>query len=444
MKIQGLDIRPQKEKRRKRKEESAQKQKAHVVSKQLLYFQPPPTFENEPLHLPEFKQQDYCIRQLDDNESLIYNLDLCDGLTQKCIAYTCGEGECPDLEQLREHRSAIQEWIFRFYTKRFGNTNTFLSHTSAMCTCYLAILYALSPSLEDPAPLEREMFLQCVLPRPAWSIEVWESKLSKYEAAAARILFTDTSEDQYGEPQSIHRDARIEMIERTAAWQFWVRSQIHIIQDREATTLEILPRWRAGFDALFDEYVRYKLPDTFYQEFVTIVHSFMLPVASKQRFLQRKKQVLARVEVSSVWETMMDEDTGREVHEMLPAETIGSLWKDSTHRFHDLFVLQLMSTYFWEMFRCNFCNHYIISPFDFPDRYLWSYRKERNLQPRSPLIVHLLDKWYVLDGVEKIFSCNTIEHVVLTWFHLVWESGGKTDDLINVRSLLDPIFAPPG
>ena len=92
--------------------------------------------------------------------------------------------------------------------------------------------------------------------------------------------------------------------------------------------MDIKDTWRQNLDAMLTHNNSYQLPSNFYHNFLATVHSFHLPVAAKQRYMQSKKLILKRVEVSvcvlvltqkkvsSVWESMVDEDMGRPIHQV--------------------------------------------------------------------------------------------------------------------------------
>jgi hypothetical protein len=396
--------------------------RAEIQKKQLL-FPRMPNFDRDPVDYPDEAElaavlsPELFIVMRDDADACVHNNSVIRGMVR--------DGGLSSLSN-RSNANRVLCWMMRFFPDMWNNVDS-LSNAGLMALARLKTL-PLRPSLSTHPhtvldEIELKIQSQLCEPQGTWSMDEWDSEFGRLEAAFSSAL--DTVQDI-----SAH-------CERAATWQFTLHSQRVAIRLRAEEKADVDV---SKFQSVFDAFLALADPEKIFQQFVQLVHSFLLPPCPRQRFAQTRRTSNLVDTLSNCWECFTPEAFGKSVHATFSAGKIHSMWKDKNHRFFDIFVLLAFDEYLAAEhgFR-NWIDRYCITSYQYTDRYRWIDREVRDFNPRSPLVVRLLDRWYVAVGTKKLIRCrNTIE-AVLVWLS---EAGGCGDDgmpLDDIRTCLLPL-----
>ncbi len=407
-------------------------------SADMLLMMPKYDFETEAPTFPDYPMNfaDMFLMK-DDLDSIEKNQELAIRINSKVQHILSGKptfSPGSETEWAHSLSDMALEWIARFYPKNFENSETFLSVAAQISSCRLNILKVFGPTITIPDKSQLDMFysLEKILferltTKNDWTIDAWKNKLLEMEGMAIQALSEMKSGGKEFDPSGVDQDPRVVLRERMCAWQFIIRSRISLINNFKVEEAKIHDSARSKLFKYMDYYMSFQEANNFYQRFIYLVHSHLLPVCPRQLFLQARKRKPDVVEVSNAWEEV-DPAFGRKVHSTISAANLRNVWKDLNHPHFDIFFLQAVAELFLVQNCDNFIDRYVVSSFQFADRLYWFYRSERDLNMRSPLIVNLLGHWYIQHR-DRLIRCHTIQDVILTWLS---ETGDKTDDNFDI------------
>lgn len=209
------------------------------------------------------------------------------------------------------------------------------------------------------------------------------------------------------------------LLEKVSGVGFWIESQLAVLQKH--TLVDPTPGHLEGYVTHFHKWMSDGLvgePDSSVdQYFRNLCYAHHLGACTLQAYLRKNPVQSVHTPMVTVMNDTLHPEYIHKIQRAFAGAGIGEVCNNTTHPYHNLGVVSWFQHWFKIQFHTDWAKAYLVHGYTWLDTAPLLYQAKRQHRTRRPLVVFLLDRWFVQVCTEPLLllPAPTTSHALVIW-----------------------------